>query len=74
MYFSLNQTFSGSFEAQGGESSGSGAGNGGPGTMFFYHKGTQDTLVSLNRYLKVAYYLSYKIAFTFDLFCFVLKW
>ncbi|XP_071506021.1 uncharacterized protein [Diadema antillarum] len=37
VYFSLNRTFSGSFEAQGGSSGGSTAGHGGPGTMFFYH-------------------------------------
>ena len=39
VYFALNRTFSGSFEAHGGLSGGQGAGVGGPGTMFFYHTG-----------------------------------
>ncbi|XP_077861759.1 uncharacterized protein LOC144342564 [Saccoglossus kowalevskii] len=37
VYFSLNRTYSGSFEAYGGIPGGSGAGVGAPGTMFFYH-------------------------------------
>ncbi|PIK55158.1 hypothetical protein BSL78_07888 [Apostichopus japonicus] len=37
VYFSLNRTFSGSFQAFGGRRGGLSAGDGGPGTAFFYH-------------------------------------
>ena len=47
VYFALNRTFSGSFEAHGGSSGGANAGHGGPGTMFFYHTGTYTVLNSI---------------------------
>ncbi|XP_070535282.1 uncharacterized protein [Ptychodera flava] len=37
VYFSLNRTYSGSFNAHGGLPGGANAGAGGPGTMIFYH-------------------------------------
>ena len=45
VYFALNRTFSGSFEAHGGSSGGANAGHGGPGTMFFYHTGTSSLIL-----------------------------
>ena len=38
VYFSRNRTYSGSFEAFGGQAGDSGASIGGPGTIFLYHK------------------------------------
>ncbi|XP_038052472.1 uncharacterized protein LOC119725183 [Patiria miniata] len=48
VYFALNRTFSGSFEAHGGQAGGQGAGVGGPGTMFFYHTGYRHRTLIVN--------------------------
>ena len=48
MYFNRNRTFSGSFEAYGGKSGGSGASVGGAGTIFLYHKGYQHRTLQIS--------------------------
>lgn len=45
VYFSLNRTFSGQFQAFGGLRGGPNAGDGGPGTAFFYHTSKKQILI-----------------------------
>ena len=53
MYFAENKTFSGSFDAYGGNAGG-GLADGSPGTVFFYHTGTVSGHIYPCRVLLVA--------------------